>query len=426
MGKKGKNNVYLEDHGGSAAHLYNICRDVVWGIVQRTAADLEDYEQVEATEGQGLDDAAAVDAGLPMSFGASKKRKRKAPRKSDDASLPCPKHNGIVPEDNICMLKDSSGEWVLVKVLGVGPSSPRGQHAVVRRLCTDTSYEVQRQLLRPATRTTASELHDLWEKDFYLQMSAGRPQDVHEKYWDQRYRLFRRFDRGVRLDAESWYSVTYEVIAQYTASRCQEAARRLGLPLGIVVDAFCGCGGAALPFAASGQHQVMAVDMDAVKLGHLQANAALYHASAGINAVQDDVLRFLGSLADPQALSAHRQAISRHAGVITEAEAEALPAKRCYSADLVILSPPWGGPAYLQAEAYDLRSMLSSGDCYDLVALAVCVAPSVVLTIPRNSPDEQVRTLAALLRMPCRIENIFVSNKFKIKMVLFGPLALKL
>ena len=30
------------------------------------------------------------------------------------------------------------------------------------------------------------------------------------KYWAQRYRLFSVYDEGVRLDPESWYSVTPE------------------------------------------------------------------------------------------------------------------------------------------------------------------------------------------------------------------------
>ena len=41
------------------------------------------------------------------------------------------------------------------------------------------------------------------------------------KYWAQRYRLFSLYDDGVRLDPESWYSVTPEKIAQHIAERCR-------------------------------------------------------------------------------------------------------------------------------------------------------------------------------------------------------------
>ena len=35
------------------------------------------------------------------------------------------------------------------------------------------------------------------------------------KYWTQRYRVFSRYDEGVRLDPEFWYSVTPERIAEH-------------------------------------------------------------------------------------------------------------------------------------------------------------------------------------------------------------------
>ena len=54
---------------------------------------------------------------------------------------------------------------------------------------------------------------------FYLMLTC-RAVDVHAKYWDQRYRLFSRFDKGVKMDAESWYSVTPESIAQHIAQHC--------------------------------------------------------------------------------------------------------------------------------------------------------------------------------------------------------------
>ena len=55
-----------------------------------------------------------------------------------------------------------------------------------------------------------------------------------EKYWRQRYRFFSKFDEGIQLDKESWFSVTPEAIASHIAERCQ---------CDIIVDAFCGVGG---------------------------------------------------------------------------------------------------------------------------------------------------------------------------------------
>lgn len=38
--------------------------------------------------------------------------------------------------------------------------------------------------------------------------SNRRPADVPKKYWAQRFELFSRFNQGIRLDEESWYSVS--------------------------------------------------------------------------------------------------------------------------------------------------------------------------------------------------------------------------
>ena len=52
-----------------------------------------------------------------------------------------------------------------------------------------------------------------------------------------RYNLFSRFDEGIELDVESWFSVTPEAIAQHIAERCR---------CDVIIDAFCGVGGNAI------------------------------------------------------------------------------------------------------------------------------------------------------------------------------------
>ncbi len=43
--------------------------------------------------------------------------------------------------------------------------------------------------------------------------------EVEDKYWAQRKRFFSKFDDGIQLDKESWYSVTPEAIANHIAKR---------------------------------------------------------------------------------------------------------------------------------------------------------------------------------------------------------------
>lgn len=81
---------------------------------------------------------------------------------------------------------------------------------------------------------------------------------VPNKYWGQRYRYFSKFDNGVTLDNEGWYSVTPEAIALHIAERvCCD----------VLVDPFVGCGGNAIQFAFV-CHLVFAIDLDPVKLEH--------------------------------------------------------------------------------------------------------------------------------------------------------------
>jgi len=55
-----------------------------------------------------------------------------------------------------------------------------------------------------------------------------------KKYYKSRYQLFSRYDEGIQMDDEAWFSTTPEVIAVYLAKR---------MGAGVVLDGFCGVGG---------------------------------------------------------------------------------------------------------------------------------------------------------------------------------------
>jgi trimethylguanosine synthase len=111
------------------------------------------------------------------------------------------------------------------------------------------------------------------------------PEVVHDKYWAQRRRLFSKFDQGVQLDGQGWYSVTPEIIADHVAKRVGELATNHVIPHesseeGIVIlDAFCGCGGNSIAFGKIPSHvisKVVCVDTDRSKLLKAAHNASLY------------------------------------------------------------------------------------------------------------------------------------------------------
>lgn len=58
------------------------------------------------------------------------------------------------------------------------------------------------------------------------------------KYYDQRYRLFSLFDYGIKLDEESWFSVTPEVIAKHIAQFCYKCSQLHQQPLNVILDCF--------------------------------------------------------------------------------------------------------------------------------------------------------------------------------------------
>merc|ERR1711871_945510 len=69
-------------------------------------------------------------------------------------------------------------------------------------------------------------VHELLANELY---DDSPPEGVDNKYWDQRYRLFSRFQQidfttgehsQIQLDEESWYSVTPECIADYITECC--------------------------------------------------------------------------------------------------------------------------------------------------------------------------------------------------------------
>ncbi|THG20994.1 hypothetical protein TEA_029870 [Camellia sinensis var. sinensis] len=84
-----------------------------------------------------------------------------------------------------------------------------------------------------------------------------------KKYWLQRYDLFSKYDQGIKMDEEGWFSVTPEEIA------VRHAVRSGG---GVVIDCFAGVGGNAIQFAKI----LMALIFDKAEKPHM-SYAALHN-----------------------------------------------------------------------------------------------------------------------------------------------------
>nr|XP_044998796.1 trimethylguanosine synthase isoform X2 [Jaculus jaculus] len=200
------------------------------------------------------------------------------------------------------------------------------------------------------------------------------------KYWAQRYRLFSRFDDGIKLDREGWFSVTPEKIAEHIAGRVAQA-----FTCDIVVDAFCGVGGNTIQFALTGK-RVIAIDIDPDKIDLARNNAEVYGIADNIEFICGDFL-----LLAP-----------------------------CLKADVVFLSPPWGGPDYATSETFDIRTMMSP-DGFEIFRLSQKITNNIVYFLPRNADIDQVASLAGPGGQ-VEIEQNFLNNKLKTITAYFGDL----
>ena len=105
-------------------------------------------------------------------------------------------------------------------------------------------------------------------------------------------------------------------------------------------------------------------------------------------------------------------------------------------ADVVFLSPPWGGPAYQASKTFDLNTMIPQPlSALEMFRAAREVTPNVVFFLPRNVDAAQVAGLpaAAAAAGPsprsggvveaddtCELEKQFLNGKLKTTTAYFG------
>ncbi|XP_028396845.1 LOW QUALITY PROTEIN: trimethylguanosine synthase-like [Dendronephthya gigantea] len=225
-------------------------------------------------------------------------------------------------------------------------------------------------------RTTARESK---ENDFEECESKGNPTDkTLAKYWHQRYRLFSLYDEGIKMDDESWFSVTPERIAKHIAHRCR---------CDLIVDAFCGVGGNSIQFAFTCE-RVIAIDIDPVKVELARNNARIYGVEDRIEFIVGDYMKLAPTLC----------------------------------ADVVFLSPPWGGPAYSDAAVFDLQTMIPM-DGFKIFELSRNITENIAYFVPKNTNIEQLTSLADFDgREKVEIEQNFLNRRVKTITAYFGEL----
>jgi trimethylguanosine synthase len=228
---------------------------------------------------------------------------------------------------------------------------------------------------------------------------------VHAKHWNQRYRYFSRFDEGVRIDYEGWYSICPEACAEHVAKRVA------GAGLKVVFDAFSGCGGNALALAKHCDY-VVSCDIDPVKVACAKHNAKVYGVCHKIEFLVGDSSEFLLSFA-------------RRRKRLTPVDGNGMNTIAPCIFDAVCLAPPWGGPDYLASPVFDLETMLCCPlDGPGWLKAARAVAKHVVLVVPRSVQTEQFGELlgaAEALEEVVEVEDVALNYKVKLKVGYYGP-----
>ncbi|XP_036345976.1 trimethylguanosine synthase [Rhagoletis pomonella] len=202
------------------------------------------------------------------------------------------------------------------------------------------------------------------------------------KYWRKRFSLFSRYDDGIRLDCESWFSVTPEKIAVHLADR---------LSCDLIVDAFCGCGGNSIQFARTCKH-VVAIDIDPIKINMAKHNAKIYGVTDKIDFIVGDFLQ-----------------IGRSGR---------------FRSDVVFLSPPWGGPKYKTKSDYDIERFLQPAGASQLMEIAKTFSENIVFYLPRNACIKQVVKLAGEGNR-CEVEHNYLDSRLVAITAIYGENILK-
>ncbi|TGZ47176.1 uncharacterized protein Tgs1 isoform X1 [Temnothorax longispinosus] len=198
------------------------------------------------------------------------------------------------------------------------------------------------------------------------------------KYYIKRFGLFSRYEDGIKLDRESWFSVTPEEIAKDIAERCR---------CDTIIDAFCGAGSNSIQFAFTCE-KVIAIDIDPNKIKIARHNAGIYGVDDRIEFITGDFLQLA-----PQLI-----------------------------ADVVFLSPPWGGPDYIKRRVFDLESIIPPVGGRSVFEAARRITQHVAYYLPRNSDPLQIIMLAEKYDKVEIQQNMF-NGKFTACTAYFGELA---
>ena len=91
----------------------------------------------------------------------------------------------------------------------------------------------------------------------------------------------------------------------------------------------------------------------------------------------------------------------------------------------MFLSPPWGGPEYLNTKLYNLQKMGSAMDGYKVFSIAKSVTPNLAFFVPKNTSYQQLKDLSAEAGGKVNVEKNILNNKTKALTAYYGEFTQK-
>ncbi|CAH8461806.1 unnamed protein product [Schistosoma turkestanicum] len=235
-----------------------------------------------------------------------------------------------------------------------------------------------------------------------------------DKYWAQRFRLFSRFDSGIQVDCDSLFSATPEVIAAHQAKRIYRVFTPQTKGSHTILDIFCGTGSNAIQFALRG-FRVIAIESDPIRISMAAHNAEIYGVRHLIEFICEDYFTWAWKQVQSNIVS--QSSMRNNTRYIA-----------------ALMSPPWGGPNYLELESFNLSSIKfhnSNTDLWCALYLALVLTNgNVALFLPRNTNmadflEISVKCIKQIMMdsLDIEFELNLINFKSKALTVYFGALA---
>lgn len=233
---------------------------------------------------------------------------------------------------------------------------------------------------RSGRREKAADESDPLRKYYLLPTDA-----VLQNFVRKRYLLFSRFDEGIIMNKEMWYSVCPEAYSSYIASKIAGVTDPASQ---VVLDLFGGAGGQAIAVACQGLI-VYSVEYSHLHCEFIRRNSIVYDVGSSVIPVCGDVFSH---------------------GVVLA---------RSLRPSCIILSPPWGGPGYNKNKESSFEEMsfgpYSGQKLLELMLSLLPFCTRFVLHIPRTLSLESARSVRSVLADAARrLHGDAVASQFNV------------